>query len=225
MAKHHPNEEILLDYATGGLSEPGTILVASHIALAPESRERVRDLEAIGGALLESVDLEVPAEDERWSVGLSELMSRLDEPEAGGQEAEQPAERGVVAADMESFPQPLLDRARSAGGRWHYFMPGAEYLDLGADDSGAHAYLLKVKPGKTMPQHTHENEEWVMILSGQMLDGDMVYERGDVQVNDASVDHKPMAGQDEPCICMVVTHGAMKLTGKYSRWLNPLLPR
>ncbi len=225
MAKHHPNEEILLDYATGGLSEPGAVLVASHIALVPESRERVRDLEAIGGALLESIDLEAPAGDERWNSGLSDVMSRLDEPDAGEQDREPQAKAGAVAADMETFPQPLLDRARRAGGRWHYFMPGAEYLDLGADDTGAHAYLLKVKPGKTMPQHTHEAEEWVMILSGQMLDGDSVYERGDVQVNDSSIDHSPMAGQDEPCICMVVTHGAMKLTGKYSRWLNPLLPR
>ncbi|MDJ0894911.1 MAG: ChrR family anti-sigma-E factor [Alphaproteobacteria bacterium] len=225
MAKHHPNEEILLDYATGGLSEPGAVLVASHIALAPESRERVREMEAIGGALLESVDLEAPAENARWTASLSDLMAKLDEPEIDEEQPEAPIEEMAVAKDMANFPQPLLDRVRRAGGSWHYFMPGAEYLDLGADETGAHAYLLKVKAGKTMPQHTHEAEEWVMILSGQMLDGDQVYERGDVQVNDSHVDHSPMAGQDEPCICMVVTHGAMKLTGKFGRWLNPLMPR
>ena len=41
MVTHVPNEEVLLDYAAGSLPEAPSLMVASHLALCPESRARV----------------------------------------------------------------------------------------------------------------------------------------------------------------------------------------
>jgi len=58
---HHPTEALLLDYAAGVLHEPASLVVATHMALCPMCRARVRDLDAVGGALLEALPAVAPA--------------------------------------------------------------------------------------------------------------------------------------------------------------------
>ena len=54
MAEHLAPDDLLQEYAAGNLSEPLSLLVATHIALKPESRQAVRFYEDIGGALMEA---------------------------------------------------------------------------------------------------------------------------------------------------------------------------
>ena len=37
---HHPNEETLLDYASGALGEAWSVAVATHLAVCPEVEKR-----------------------------------------------------------------------------------------------------------------------------------------------------------------------------------------
>ena len=52
---HHPSEALLLDYASGALGEGWSIAIATHLALCPTCRQVVRDMEAIGAALMEGL--------------------------------------------------------------------------------------------------------------------------------------------------------------------------
>ena len=49
-------EEMLLAYATGALNEPLSLVVASHMALNPESRVEVEEYETVGGAVRVTLD-------------------------------------------------------------------------------------------------------------------------------------------------------------------------
>ena len=51
---HHPSEELLLDYATGALDEGWSIALATHLALCPDCRQKVAEMEAIGAAFMET---------------------------------------------------------------------------------------------------------------------------------------------------------------------------
>ena len=53
--KHHPSDELLLDYASGALDEGWSLAVATHLALCPDSRQRVSEIEAIGASFMESL--------------------------------------------------------------------------------------------------------------------------------------------------------------------------
>ncbi len=228
MVNFHPTDEMLVDYAAGGMQEPGALLVAAHLSLAPESRARVRELEAVGGALLESLDPREAGSPDSVERGLEAVLARLDEPGSPGPDAAhatgpEGATAGDLAEDMRSFPEPLRSYAREHGAKWRRIMPGVDYADLEAGSDGWQAYLLRVKAGKTMPQHTHSGEEWVMVLSGEMIDEAGTYRRGDVQVNDDNIDHSPRAGDEEPCVCLVVSSGPLRLTGPVGRLFNPLL--
>jgi anti-sigma factor RsiW len=49
-------DELLAAHAAGRLPPPVALVVASHLALSPESRRRHRAYEAVGGALLEAIE-------------------------------------------------------------------------------------------------------------------------------------------------------------------------
>ena len=54
--KHHLPPEWLMDYAAGALSEAGSVMVASHLSLCPTCRCTLGQMEAAGGALLDSTE-------------------------------------------------------------------------------------------------------------------------------------------------------------------------
>lgn len=53
--RHHVSDELLLDYASGSLGESWSLAVSTHLALCPESRQRLEALEMTGGALLTDI--------------------------------------------------------------------------------------------------------------------------------------------------------------------------
>ncbi len=62
MSRHPAPEELLLDYASGALSDSPALALALHVALDPASRRTVDQLKAVGGALIER-EPETPVDD------------------------------------------------------------------------------------------------------------------------------------------------------------------
>eukprot|EP01026_Neomeris_dumetosa_P045404 TRINITY_DN38452_c0_g1_i10.p4 TRINITY_DN38452_c0_g1~~TRINITY_DN38452_c0_g1_i10.p4 ORF type:complete len:102 (-),score=13.37 TRINITY_DN38452_c0_g1_i10:184-489(-) len=66
-------EALLVRYASGNLNPAPSLLVATHLALRPDRRAYVGDLEALGGALLEALPPSEVSDDLREAV-----FARLD---------------------------------------------------------------------------------------------------------------------------------------------------
>ena len=58
---HHISDALLLEYASGSLEESWSLAVATHLALCPHCRARLRLMEAAGGALMEEAEPETAA--------------------------------------------------------------------------------------------------------------------------------------------------------------------
>jgi len=71
---HHPGDELLLAYAHGASNEPVALLVATHLSVCELCRRNVRDMEAMGGAMLSSVEPVAISEH-----ALRAVLSRLEE--------------------------------------------------------------------------------------------------------------------------------------------------
>lgn len=213
---HHPDEDVLLEYATGKASQATSVMVATHLALCPACRAEVRRLEALGGILMEA---ERPVA--MSSGALSAVLSRLDV-------AEEIVEGPVDACDAETrklIPQPLrgylgtgLDslpwRTRGIGIR-------EAALDFG--DPSIRTSLVRIAPGCSVLGHTHGDIETTMVLKGAFNDTTGRYARGDVAVATADLDHAPVAEADEECICLIIVEGGLKFTGPLSRLMNPFV--
>ncbi len=74
-----------------------------------------------------------------------------------------------------------------------------------------------------MPSHTHAGLELTLVLQGGFCDRTGHFLRGDVAEADSDVDHRPVADDDGPCLCLAVTDAPLRLTGRVGRMLNPFV--
>jgi putative transcriptional regulator len=210
---HHPSDERLLAYAAGALPEPPALLIASHLALCPRCRHAVAELEALGGALLETLPPAALAEG-----SLEHVLARLD------QEPAAPAPAPPRGGGDPTLPQPLRDYVGEALDclPWRRFGPIAE-LRLLPDHRAFTTRLLWVRAGAAVPAHTHAGSELTLVLRGGFSDATAHFVRGDVEEADSTMDHRPVADEDEDCICLAVTDAPLKLTSRFGRLLNPFV--
>ncbi len=220
---HHPDTELLLDYAAGSLAEPLSLLVATHLALCPDCRQQCRELEGLGGALLAAGE-GAPVSDSARSRVMAACCDESAPIEVAGAPAEgaRPASAAVPAAQEPRVPEPLrtyLGRPLDELG-WKRLYRGFEELDLNFGRSDCQTKMLRIAPGRGAPQHTHGGREATLIVCGAYRDETGYFGRGDVAVHDSEVDHRPVAEPGEPCVCLTVIEAPLRLTGPVGRFFN-----
>ena len=207
-------------YAAGSAAEPVSLLVATHLALCPACRHDVERMEALGGTLLDGLDTAPLDKDLALRV-----MDRLDSPPDWLARDEAAAERPAPAGPGEArLPNPLRDYI---GGSlddlsWKK-RGGVAEADILPEADSFRTRIMRIDPGTAMPGHTHAGRELTLVLTGGFSDGGAHYLRGDVALADDTVNHSPVADPGEPCLCLAVTDGPLRLTGRFARLLNPFL--
>ncbi|MCV0378043.1 ChrR family anti-sigma-E factor [Nitratireductor sp.] len=226
--QHHISEELLLDYATGQLSEGWRIAVATHLALCPSCRRRLAVMEMTGGALIaEPVDEEATQEaasDE--SASWESLRKRLAADRAHTSDAERPVNaKASSQAGQTVLPEPL--RSYVGGDvdtvKWRPLGRGAYHLPIETDDGTARVRLLRIPAGKPVPEHGHRGRELTLVLSGSFHDGDDLFARGDFEEADETLQHQPIATEGEDCICLAVTDAPLKFRSWLVRAVQPII--
>ena len=215
MIRHHPPFDLILDYATGVASEGVALAVAAHAALCPVCRARIAEIEAVGGILLEEIEVEAVGD-----TLLASIMDRLDE--------EAPATARPERLDPETLrliPSPLHRYVGSSLADLPWRSVGRMFQEARLPLAGKNikASLMKLRPGSLMPRHTHRGQEVALVLAGGYRDGDERYERGDFSAKDAADMHQPIVDDDSECLCLVVLDAPVKLTGAVGRLVNPFL--
>jgi putative transcriptional regulator len=105
---------------------------------------------------------------------------------------------------------------------WKRTGRGIEEVSLARQDD-VRISLLRIRAGQKVPSHTHQGDEFTLVLSGGYTDGDTHFGKGDMSLADSAKDHAPVADKDGSCLCLTVRKGATKLTGPIGRFLNPIL--
>lgn len=207
--RHFPSEETLLAYAAGTLRPAEAVVVSAHVALSPPSHQWVRTLAHVGGELID----ELP-EAEMQPDALAHALARIDTD--GGEASLVPP-----LNDMPELPEPLRHYALTP---WKTIGPGTRlrYIDV-PKDGDCRVFLLKIDPGRKMPQHTHCGVEMTCVLTGAFSDENGLYGPGDFEEADEDVNHRPVVVSDEPCICIVALDGQIKLPGPFGWLLQPFV--
>ncbi len=219
MITHHVSEATLISYAGGSLGEALSLVTASHLALCPECRLRLRAAAAAGGAMLESVEAAPLREG-----SLEHMMARLELETERSRRAPPPAPRPEVR-DMR-LPQPLASRL-AVGHldeiRWRWIGPGVRTHLIDTPKSGGTLRLLKIAPGVAMPEHGHGGTELTLVLAGAYADETGHYGAGDIADLDEEAEHTPKAEAGEDCICLVATEAPTRFKGLVGRLMQPII--
>lgn len=214
--KHHLSDELLSSYAAGTLAEGWSIAVATHLALCPACRSRLKQFEQIGGQLLEAVE---PAKFEASS--WESLKGKI-------QQVPQPKEHLVPRSEVKTpvvIPEPL--RSYVGGDlpdlKWKSLGRGAYQVPIKTRENETQVRLLRIPAGKPVPEHGHGGRELTLVLSGSFNDGTGIFARGDIEEADADLVHQPIASPDGDCICLAVTDAPLKFQSWLMRLVQPLV--
>lgn len=216
---HHPRDETLMGYAAGALAAAPSIVVAAHLESCPACRARVRDFEALGGALLDNAPPVTLA-----PAALADTLGRM---ESGAGERPQDApppgpESPGSAPEIDGVRLPGALRG-CAIGRWRWIGPGMRMSRVGVPAlPGANLILLKVGPGGKLPMHTHAGAELTHVVSGAYRDALGRFGPGDFADLDETAEHQPTVEPDAACVCLVAVEGRLRFRGAVPRLLQPL---
>lgn len=196
-------ETLVASYAAGALDPGLALMVETQSAMSPRTEHVRARAEAAAGALFER---ETPAP--LSAQARVRALALIDAPSEA-------ATAAPIAPEVADLPAPVRDAASAAlakGARWRFATPGLDILRL--PNSGAcKVELLRARPGASAPTHTHEGGEYTLVLTGAFADETGRYEVGDIQVADASLQHRPVAQPGPVCYLLAVSEGRLRFSG------------
>jgi putative transcriptional regulator len=212
--KHHLDDATIVAYAAGTLPEAHMVVVAAHMAYCSQCRDAVRAAEAIGGNLLTETE-EKPVSATCREATMASLGAMLA----------QPAKLVVRAdSDVPSVLSKLIGGQSLDSLTWKKKTPGVAKFDIPLGDGAkSHLQLLRIGPGREMPDHGHGGEEITLILRGSYSDHTGQYSRGDVADLDEEIEHRPKVDSSEDCICLIATEAPTKFRSFWARLAQPYL--
>ena len=166
-------DAFMLDHAAGNLPAGLDLAAGLHAALSAQGAGHAAAWDAVGGALLER----------------DEVMAS---PRNGQKRTRKPASapamsvRDLLATDLDSL-------------KWRRTITQARYAATGVPG----ARLMRLQPGQAIPRHGHSALEATVVMQGSLSVDSEVFRFGDLLLGVPGKPHKPVAGEDEPCICLV----------------------
>jgi putative transcriptional regulator len=195
---HHPEEVLLLAYASGTADEATSLIIATHLHYCADCRIKAAEMETIGGSLLEDLaPLPLAAG------ALESTLAKLDQVKPSERPRRAPSRDGTPGVLRSYLGGDLRDV------RWRRMGPRLSYVPLFRRGAVA-ARLLRGTPGADSGTHSHRGTEYTLVLQGGYTDTTGSYAPGDLQVMESGQRHNPVADPDEDCINLAVTTGRLK---------------
>ena len=220
---HHPDQNMLAEYAIGSLSFSSAISVSAHLSYCSKCRDTVRSLEEIGGLMLEQADTENTTIDDG---SFEAILKRIDQegPTTSKAFAQKPINDNSAASESElpSVVTRLIPNKQKSI-QWKRIGLSLHTSNLDKLDADQDICLHKIQAGSSVFEHDHHGEEITLVLKGSFSDEDGMYQAGDFIVKKPGDTHRPMAAKNEDCVCLVVQEAPVKFTGFFAKYLNPLI--
>ncbi|MBW4935498.1 ChrR family anti-sigma-E factor [Marinobacter sp. F4206] len=211
MTRHHPDSLSLMEYSAGNLSEPHALCIRLHLDECPQCRSRVDTLDSLGAVMMEHQP-KVSVSETMFDDILSKIDSTPAEPAPTLPVSRMSPLEKLLGEDINKLP-------------WKRQLGDVSVLDITDRFPGQReqVVLQKLSAGGKAPAHTHRGEETTIVLQGAFADQKGVFNQWDFVVLNEQDEHKPVAVGCEDCITLSVLSAPVKLTGTFTRMLNPFI--
>ena len=102
---------------------------------------------------------------------------------------------------------------------WNSVYKGFKEFNIPVNDNDS-VKLIKMDPGTSVPLHSHNGKEYILVLEGSFCDEYGEYKKGDMQINDQQIKHNPTACNSDGCVCLSITENDVVFFGKFGSVLN-----
>lgn len=203
---HHIPDPMLAAYAAGTLPQAFAVVVAAHVSMCDQCRVALEAHNAVGGAVLDTTGAVAVSDQMK-----DDLLAMLDAP----------FEPAPVYRRKGIYPGPVIEALKGRAPRWKRLGAGVRQ-DILADDRHGSLRLLYIPPGQAVPDHGHNGVELTLVLQGSFSDETGHFGVGDLEIADEGLEHTPIAGAEEPCICLAATDAPLRFNALIPRILQPL---
>jgi putative transcriptional regulator len=211
---HHLDDATIVAFAAGTLGEAHGFAVATHVAYCQACRNAVRDAEQLGGELLNEQDGAAVSDSCRAAT-----LASLDGILAAVKQRPVASASGVPAVLCNLLGNQPLEQLK-----WKTKAPGVATFEIPMTPGGkTHLQLLRIGPGRQMPEHGHGGEELTVILRGSYSDHTGRYMQGDVADLDEDIEHQPKVDSAVDCICLVATEAPARFKSIWARLAQPFI--
>jgi len=209
-------EGALTDYAIGQLSPIRQVIVSCQKELNPHAAKKVSGQESIMAALM----MESPKGKALSPEFIENVLIALPHNMPSKHVSNDNRRDGIAPPTLRSL---LGHGLRDL--QWRHSLPGVAIHDIVGNrhSKSERLYLMKVKAGMKMPEHTHNGEEWTLILQGSYSVSNAIFVRGDLHVETSCGSHAPQISPAEDCICLVMTEGRIEPKSPLARLLQPFI--
>lgn len=223
MIKHHPDDNLLTEYSSGSLAWALGIGVSAHLQLCPHCRQRVDQLNRLGGSILGNSVAE-QVEPGAFAQLMSRIQKAATQPIAAANTKTElhttylrdPMLKRLPKVIAKLLPQDgtLKWRRSSMDLRTVYLKTGQDQYEVG---------FQKIRSGGTVVEHDHRGLEITLVLYGSFSDENGIYTEGDFLVRNPGEVHRPTATLNQDCLCFSVAEAPVKVTGLLGKIVNPFL--
>lgn len=227
MIKYHPDDNLLTEYASGGLAWALSLSVCAHLQLCPHCRQRVGLLNKLGGSIL-NLSVAEQVKPESYQQLMARIHQHAQATDAGAQPQAQPAAglHASYANDpmLKALPKVVAKLLPKDGKlKWQRVSSALKTARL---RTGQHQYEVafqRISSGGKVVEHDHAGVEVTLVLQGSFSDEKGVYTEGDFLVRNPGEVHRPTATQNQDCLCLSVVAAPVKVTGLLGKFINPFL--
>ncbi|MEX1227889.1 MAG: ChrR family anti-sigma-E factor, partial [Marinobacter sp.] len=210
--QHHPDSLTLMEFSAGNLTEPHALCIRLHLDQCSHCRSRVDMLDSLGAVMME----QQPQVTVSGSM-FDSILARID--------SEPTVQHSPTALKRRLGPLEKLLGADLNALPWKRQLGDLSVLDISDrfPDQSDQVVLQKLTAGGKALAHTHRGEETTIVLQGAFSDKKGVFNQWDFVVLNQHDEHKPVALEGDDCITLSVLSAPVRLTGTFTRMLNPFI--
>ena len=192
--------ELILGFSSGSLGEAKSIFVSMYLFLNSLAAKKAIIFDNILAENFNTLDEVTPKK-----INYKDCMKVNNEE---------------IIDNIYKNPNPLANIVGNLNNiKWKNVYKGfKEYkIDVKDDDS---LKIIKMDPGISVPLHSHNGREFILVIDGSFADEYGEYKKGDMQINDQQIKHNPKACNNNGCICLSITENDVVFFGKLGSALN-----
>jgi len=170
MPNFHPNQEDLIEFASGSLSKHHPILISCHLRICEQCRMEHSKMKSISAVILDSAE---PVEADLQSLK-SSLLNEIDSLETESKSTKISQESATSILDA-------LFHVNLKSIHWRWISPGVRAHLLEKQKEKYNLVLVKAKEGVRTLHLQYEGKAFAVILEGNIVAQDCEYKAGDVE--------------------------------------------
>lgn len=220
MANFHPTDNALAEFSAGSLDWALSIPVSAHIELCPECKQKIAEYNTVGGSVLQQVN-PISIKENSFEQLMTRIKTEKLEPISPCDEVHNEHPLDERTRHLPKVIQKLVPTDKPL--KWSSLSPKLKSVILTSGQKKYEVRFHKIKSGGEIAEHDHTGLEVTLVLEGSFSDANGNYAPGDYIEKKPGEVHKPIAAQNQDCLCLSILEGPVKFTGLIGKIVNPFL--